>query len=235
MPPISLLCFRLNKLKLSQTTLDLPKKLNFLLLCQGWLQTPCPGKDQQSHSQAVSWPRAHKCVYEKAELQAASLSPQHHAAHRQGEELLCTSWSSLGISQHSPGQAVSPVRFVAGQEWQWLLTWQKAGAREMYTQGNRCTFTYKSKVTELETSLEDEVQWGQQALGCSLSGRSLLTRVASQRQMMLLQQLQHPRQQQQWMALALPSASSSCSCSSYEWQYPSELLSFHSNFVTVIC
>lgn len=77
---------------------------------------------------------AHKRVYEKAELQAASLSPKHHAAHRQGEELTCSSWSSLGISQHSPGQIMTPVRFVAGQGRWLLLTWQKAGAREMYSQ-----------------------------------------------------------------------------------------------------
>lgn len=50
------------------------------LLSMQTSRVPQPGR--------VPQPRAHKCVYAKAELQAASLSPKLHAAYNQGEELM---------------------------------------------------------------------------------------------------------------------------------------------------
>jgi len=51
MSPFSLLCFRLNKLQLSQPILDLTRKvLNFLMLYYRQLQTSCH-KDQELRSQ----------------------------------------------------------------------------------------------------------------------------------------------------------------------------------------
>lgn len=160
----------------------------------------------------VSQPRAHKCVHEKAELQAASLSPKHHAAHRQGEELMCSSWSSLGISQHSPGQAMNAVRFVAGQEWQLLLTWQKARAREMYSQ-KETGVPLPAKVKSFKPDLKMMYSEGSKHWDAPSEGPCSWV-FASQSQVLLLQYLAAPTQQH-LMALALPSSSSSCTCSCF--------------------
>lgn len=122
----------------------------------------------------ISQPSAHNCIYEKAELRAASLSPKSHAAHRQGEELMGSSRSSL---EHKPTQprARNKSCEVCGR----ARTTADAGMKKGWSQRvaqperNRCTFPCKGEVTELETSLEDDVQWGQQALGCSSQGKVL--------------------------------------------------------------
>lgn len=141
----------------------------------------------------VSQPSAHNCIYEKAELRAASLSPKSHAAHRQGEELMGSSWSSLGISQHSPGQGINPVRFVAGQERQLLLAWQKAGARELHSQRETgVPFPAKGKSQSLKPHLKMMYSEGNRHWDAPLRGRSLLMGVACQSQMLLLQHLTAP-------------------------------------------
>lgn len=161
----------------------------------------------------VSQPSAHNCIYEKAELRAASLSPKSHAAHRQGEELMGSSWSS---SQHSSGQGINPVRFVAGQERQLLLAWQKAGARDLHSQR--------------ETGVLSLQRWSHRAwnltwrwctmraagTGMLLSGEGPCSwALPARARCCCCSTWQHPWQQQQPRALALPSTSSSSSYSHY--------------------
>lgn len=106
----------------------------------------------------VSQPSAHNCVYEKAEFQAASLSPKHHAAHRQGEELM----ELLELPGHKPTQprARNESCEVCGRAKTTAVADMTKGWSQRLAQPerNRCTFPCKGEVTELETSLEDDVQ-----------------------------------------------------------------------------
>ena len=86
-------------------------------------------------------------------------------AHRQGAELICSSWSSLGTSQHSVVQVMdlgknhSRVRatLVADDMTKGL---SQGAAAALEKQG----YHHKNEVRELESSLEDVARQGQQVL-----------------------------------------------------------------------
>lgn len=135
----------------------------------------------------VSQPRAHKRVYEKAELRAASLSSQHHAAHSRVK-------SSCGV----PGAPWAWANKAQGKQWTLQGLWQgkndgccwhdKRLEPERWT--DRVTGVPSPTKVKSQSLKPDLKMWyseGSRQWMLPLSARSLLTG-----QKKLLQHCQHP-------------------------------------------